>query len=132
MTNVISVQSPHVHLKAPEGISPEQAAVWEQTVQARPADYFGEDSIPLLVEYCRAAAMCDRLALEIEGAMAGGEDKDLKTMLQLRDMESRRLTSIGTKLRITNQSRYTPKAAATASKGGGGGVWQFGAKKTGG
>lgn len=132
MGKVIEVSGPSVHLPAPEGISPAQKAVWVQTVQARPADYFGEDSIPLLVEYCRAAAMCDQLAAEVEVAMAGGEGKDVKTLLQLRDMESRRLTSIGTKLRITNQSRYTPKAAATASKGGGGGVWQFGAKKTGG
>ena len=129
MGNVITVDGPAVHLRAPDYLTVPQKEIWAQTVNARAADYFGEDSLPLLAEYCRAAAMCDSLAIEIEAAMAGGEGKDVKTLLQLRDMESRRLTSIATKLRITNQSRYTPQAAKTASKGGGGGkVWQFGAK----
>ena len=129
MGKVIPVNGPAVHLRAPDYLTDPQKDIWAQTVEARPADYFGEDSLPLLAEYCRAAAMCDALAMQVEAAMAGGEVQDLKTVLQLRDMEARRLTSIGTKLRITNQSRYTPMAAKTASKGGGGGkVWQFGAK----
>lgn len=53
----------------------------------------------------------------------------LDKVLRLRDMESKRLSSLATKLRLTNQSRYTPMAAATAAKkGAGGNVWQFGAK----
>ena len=127
MGKVIEVAGPQMHLEAPDYLTSEQAAIWAQTVRARPSDYFGEDAVPLLVEYCRAAAMCDDLALQVEAAKVGGEKGVLKLALQLRDMESRRLTSIGTKLRITNQSRYTPKAANTAAKAGGGGkVWQFG------
>lgn len=131
MGKVIEVAGPQVHLQAPAHLTDQQKEIWRQTTESRPADYFGEDSLPLLAEYCRAAAMCDALAYQVEAAMAGGDAQELKTVLQLRDMEARRLTSIGTKLRITNQSRYTPQAANTAGKGGGGGkVWQFG--KTGG
>ena len=65
--------------------------------------------------------------MQIEAALAGDELGDLKSLLDMRDKESRRLTSIATKLRITNQSRYTPdKAAVKARKGSGGKVWQFG------
>jgi len=67
----------------------------------------------------------------VEAAIAGGDPAELKAVLDMRDKESRRLASLATKLRLTNQSRYTPQAAATAAKKGGGGkVWQFG--KTGG
>lgn len=132
MDNVIQVASPNVHLAAPSGLTPEQAEIWRLTVNARSADFFGEDSVPLLEEYCRVVVMCRTLAVQIEAAMVGGEGGELKALLDMRDKESRRLTSMATKLRLTNQSRYTPQAAATAAKKGSGGkVWQFG-QKTGG
>jgi hypothetical protein len=37
-------------------------------------------------------------------------------MIKLRDRESKALGDKATKLRLTNQSRYTPGAAATAAK----------------
>lgn len=132
MGDVIPVAGPSVHLAPPAELTDEQARVWRETVEARSADYFGEDAAPLLEEYCRVVVMCRLLAVQIEAAIAGGEPGELKALLDMRDKESRRLTSIATKLRITNQSRYTPdKAAVKARKGAGGKVWQFG-QKTGG
>ena len=128
-SNVISVAGPCVHLAPPDGLTDEQAQVWRDTVESRSADYFGQDAAPLLEEYCRVVVMCRLLAVQIEAAIAGDEDGDLKALLDMRDKESRRMASIATKLRITNQSRYTPdKAAVRARKGSGGKVWQFGAK----
>ena len=133
MTNVSPIHQPSVHLEPPDCLTDDQAQVWRETVTARAADYFQPDVAPLLEEYCRVVVMCRALALQVEGLMAGDEDGNLEKVLRLRDMESKRLTSIATKLRITNQSRYNPLSANTAAKkGGGGGVWQFGAKKTGG
>jgi len=127
MGDVITVSGPSVHLAPAPGLTEEQACVWRETVDARSADYFGQDAAPLLEEYCRVVVMCRLLAVQIEAALAGGEAGELKSLLDMRDKESRRLTSIATKLRITNQSRYTPdKAAVKARKGGGGKVWQFG------
>ena len=127
MGDVIPVAGPSVHLAPAPGLTDDQAQVWRETVEARSADYFGEDAAPLLEEYCRVVVMCRLLAVQIEAALAGDELGDLKSLLDMRDKESRRLTSIATKLRITNQSRYTPdKAAVKARKGGGGKVWQFG------
>lgn len=129
--NVVSLSPPSVHLEPPTGLTEDQAEVWRSVVGARSADFFGEDAVPLLEEYCRVVVMCRLLAIQIEAGIAGGDAAELKTLLDMRDKESRRMTSLATKLRITNQSRYTPQAAGTAAKRGAGGkVWQFG-KKTG-
>ena len=51
----------------------------------------------------------------------------LKTLLDMRDKESRRLATLAVKLRLTQQSRYTPQAAATAAKAPSASkAWQFG------
>ena len=129
--NVVNLSPPSVHLLPPEGLTEEQAQVWRTVVESRSADFFSEDAAPLLEEYCRVVVMCRLLAVEIEAGIAGGDAGALKALLDMRDKESRRMASLATKLRLTNQSRYTPQAAATAAKKGGGGkVWQFG--KTGG
>ena len=130
--NVVSLTPPSVHLEPPAGLTEDQADVWRSVVGARSADFFGEDAAPLLEEYCRVVVMCRLLAVQIEAGIAGGEADELKALLDMRDKESRRMASLATKLRITNQSRYTPQSAGTAAKRGAGGkVWQFG-KKTGG
>lgn len=131
--NVINLQAPSVHLQPPDGLTSEQAEIWRETVGARSADYFGVDAVPMLEEYCRVVIMCRQLAVKIEAVIAGSGGEEtaglLKAFLDMRDKESRRLSSLATKLRLTNQSRYTPKTAATAArKGGGGKVWEFGRK----
>jgi hypothetical protein len=67
--------------------------------------------------------MCDRLAARIDLA----SDEELKDLLVMRDREAKRLAVLGVKLRLTQQSRYTPKSAQTAAKAPNAGkVWQFG------
>lgn len=130
-TNLTAV--PSVHLLPPESLTPEQATVWRETVECRSAEYFGPDAVPMLEEYCRVVIMCRLLALQIEAVIAGSSGDEtaglLKSYLDMRDKESRRMSSLATRLRLTNQSRYTPQAANTAAKKGAGGkVWQFGQK----
>lgn len=130
--NVVAMSPPSVHLLPPEGLTEEQAQVWQSVVGSRSSEFFGDDAAPLLEEYCRVVVMCRLLAVQIEAGIAGGDAGSLKALLDMRDKESRRMASLATKLRLTNQSRYTPQSASTAAKKGAGGkVWQFG-KKTGG
>jgi hypothetical protein len=99
-----------------------EASLWREVVATKPVEWFQADSAPLLVEYCRAKAMCDRLSLMLETAT-----DDLKSLLDMRDKESRRLATLACKLRLTQQSRYTPQSAATATKpASAASVWQFG------
>lgn len=106
----------------PETLSSKEAELWRKVVATKPVEWFQADSAPLLVEYCRAKVMCDRLSVMLETAT-----DDLKSLLDMRDKESRRLATLGCKLRLTQQSRYTPQSAATATKpASAASVWQFG------
>ena len=117
--SVVAVGLPE-RLSPPDDLTQEQADRWRAVVLSKPVEWFGPDSAPLLKEYVRAEAMCDLLAVQIETAIAGGETGEVKALLDMRDKESKRLTSIATKLRLTQQSRYTPQAAATADRKAGG------------
>ncbi|HUX23214.1 MAG TPA: hypothetical protein VMV87_01230 [Burkholderiales bacterium] len=119
-----------VRLPAPADLTPEQAALWTAAVESKPIDWFAEDSSPLLKEYVRACCMTDWMETQVQAAMVGADGAALGSFMKLRDMESKRVASMATKLRLTQQSRYTPAAAATADKkaGSGGKPWQFGGK----
>ena len=120
---VAAVTSLPSRLNPPEDFPLAETEVWKAVVATKPVDWFEGDSAPLLAEYCRAKVMCDRLAAQIDMADVDG----LKDLLKMRDTEARRLATLGCKLRLTQQSRYTPKAASTANKApNAGNVWQFG------
>lgn len=113
--SVVATSLPQ-RMEPPTELTEAQAALWREIVAGKPVDWFAADNAPLLVEYVRAVDMGNRLALEIEATLAGAADHSLKDLLKLRDMEAKRATSIATKLRLTQQSRYTPQAAATADR----------------
>ena len=116
-------------LPPPADLTPDQTLRWRAVVDSKPNDWFGPDSAALLKEYVRAEAMCDLLAEKIEAATTAADAAVIKTFLDMRDKESRRLTSVATKLRLTQQSRYTPQAASTAnSRSGSSAVWEYGKK----
>lgn len=116
--------------EAPADLTALEAEVWDRTVAHEAADVFGTAAVQqMLKEYCRHVVAGERLSLVIDGHMAKvgneaeGEDsialRDLDRLLKMRDRETKAVADIATKLRLTNQARYTPKAAATASKNAG-------------
>jgi hypothetical protein len=126
--SVLPVQA-LARIEPPVGLDPGEVALFEAVVDSKPAEWFGPDSAPLLVEYVRAKAMCDLLDQQVKAAISGGGDggddpmaaaligaKLIEHYLKLRHTESVRMLQIATKLRLTQQSRYTPQAAATAQK----------------
>src|SRR5688572_16088460 len=100
---------------APPDLSKKEAAVWCEVVESKPWDWFGRDSLPVLKEYVRAAVMCDALAEKVSAGV-DGEANVLRALLGMRDQEARRVATLVTKLRLTQQSRYTPQSANAASK----------------
>lgn len=107
---------------APEDLTEFQREVWQRTVANEAADVFRTAALQqLLKEYCRHVASADRLARMIQATekldVLSSEDlEDLERLLRMRDKETKALADKATKLRLTNQSRYTPGAASTASK----------------
>jgi hypothetical protein len=125
--SVVATSLPQ-RMEPPQELTESQAALWREIVAGKPVEWFAADNAPLLAEYVRAVDMGNRLALEIELTLAGTADHSLKDLLKMRDTEAKRATSIATKMRLTQQSRYTPQAAATADRKAGSGnkPWQSG------
>lgn len=122
--SVVPVQA-LTRIQPPSDLTAEELALWTAVVESKPVEWFGEDSAPLLTEYVRAVAKSSELDRVIKSLSEDGEGwketaKPIMDFMKMRDMEAKRAVSIATKLRLTQQSRYTPQAAATATKKAGG------------
>jgi hypothetical protein len=106
--------------QAPSDLTPFQRGVWDRTVANEAADVFRTAALQqLLKEYCRHVETADRLSKQVDRATGEGSNlsyQDIDCLLRMRDRETKALADKATKLRLTNQSRYTPGAASTASK----------------
>jgi hypothetical protein len=106
----------------PSDLTEFQRDVWQRTVASEATTFFRTAALQaLLKEYCRHVEAADVLAKQIDGYRPEWlqEDGGLERygeLLKLRDRETKALADKATKLRLTNQSRYTPQAASTASK----------------
>lgn len=106
----------------PADLSKDQSVVWERTVANEAADTFRTAALQqLLKEYCRHVISAKKLASLIETVeglpnLSGDDVEDYDRLLKMRDRETKAIGDKATKLRLTNQSRYTPQAAATAAK----------------
>ena len=105
---------------APVGLTDRQREVWSRTVANEAADTFKTAALQqLLADYCRHVETGEFLSRQIEDLMKPGVEvdlEDLNKLIRLRDCETKASADKATKLRLTNQARYTPQAAATAAK----------------
>lgn len=106
----------------PEDLTDRQAGIWRETVSSEPADFFNTAALrALLMDYCRHRESAENVSKIInsfqpEWLKSQDGSKRYQALLRMRDMETRAAAQIATKLRLTNQSRYTPQAAATAAR----------------
>ncbi len=103
----------------PEKLSDLEREVWRRIVATKPSEWFTPDSQPLLIEYCRAVIFADELAEALAKVVGVPEGDELDPWLRLRarqDQNARLLTTLATKMRLTQQSRWTAPSAATAQK----------------
>lgn len=107
---------------APDDLTKAQAAIWDATVASEGPEFFNTAALrELLADYCRHKATGADLSKQVEkyDATAAMDPETAKTfdrITKMRDRETKAAADLATKLRLTNQSRYTPKAAATAAK----------------
>lgn len=99
---------------------------------SKPASWFDQSNAPLLTGYVKSVASHVFLASRsdaIEATLADGEG-DLKTLNRIHAMierQGRLIQTFATKLRLTQQSRYTAAAAAVvAGKASGVRPWDEG------
>lgn len=108
--------------KPPDDLTKFQREVWERTVANEANTFFNTAALQqMLKEYCRHVESAHKLAQMIEvveqsKSFDGESIKAYDKLLGMRDRETKALGDKATKLRLTNQARYTPQAASTASK----------------
>jgi hypothetical protein len=120
----ISVVKVEFNQKAepPSEMTESQAQIWRDVVASEPTDYFCTAALrAILLDYCQHRDS----AADVSAIISTSEPKWMKsddglrryhTLLRMRDLETRAALSCATKLRLTNQARYTPQAASTASR----------------
>jgi hypothetical protein len=110
----------------PAELSPDERDLWRSIVATKPAEWFSRDMYPLLVQYCRHRTRATQVARMIEASPEDGGD--LKALFAMEAEQSHALASLATKMRLTQQSRYSPGRAATHSRSAGSRQppWKFG------
>lgn len=96
---------------APYDLTDEQAEEWWAVVNRMPADWFPRETHGLLSQYCRHVVAARRVAQLVAAEEAGEFDLDrYDQLLKMQEREGRALSSLATRLRITQQSLVSPKA----------------------
>ena len=117
----------------PKALNSRQAEIWDRTVVDEADGHFKTRALQdMLADYCRHREITESLGAQInefkpEWVKSDEGARKLAALLKMRDGESRAAADKATKLRMTNQSRYTPQAAATAASDASQGEkpWEF-------
>jgi len=106
--------APGARVSAPDRLTDDQRSIWGSIVDSKPADWFGSDNLALLEQYCCVQTEARRIASKLREISPECLD-DYERLIALQNRVSGQLASLATKMRLTQQSRYGARAAATAS-----------------
>lgn len=97
---------------APYDLTDEQSTEWWAVVNRLPADWFPRETHSVLAQYCRHVVSARRVAKLIEDAESGDKiDVDLLDKLyKMQEREGRAISSLATRMRITQQATSTHRA----------------------
>lgn len=91
---------------APYDLTDEQSEEWWAVVNSLPADWFPRETHGVLAQYCRHIVASRRVA-QLVAACESSPDLDLAEydqLLKMQEREGRALSSLATRLRITQQA----------------------------
>jgi hypothetical protein len=94
--------------RPPSELNDEQSFEWNAVVNRLPADWFGRETQGLLAQYCRHVVAARRVASLIASAEADPECsiKDYDRLLKMQEREGRAISSLATKMRLSQQTTY--------------------------
>lgn len=106
----------------PAELTAAQKAVWVCLVNARPADWFGDEHLGMLAQYCRHKVQSDLIAQQIEKFNTSwlADEEGLKRFDKLGAMlerETRAMNSLMRSMRLTQQSLIRADKVVKQSKG---------------
>jgi hypothetical protein len=97
----------------PAELTEEQAEEWKAVVNRLPADWFPRETHQLLAQYCRHV-VCARRVAQLIGRAEGGREFDIEhyeRLLRMQEKESRAISSLATRMRLTQGSTMRPELA---------------------
>lgn len=102
---------------APYDLTDEQSEEWWAVVNRLPADWFPRETHGVLAQYCRHVVTARKVA-QLITACESEPDLDLgqyDQLLKMQEREGRALSSLATRLRITQQATVSAKAKKPAT-----------------
>jgi hypothetical protein len=122
-TAAVVIQGAFGHrAEPPPELLARQQEIWRAIVASEPIDFFGTAALRnMLMDLCRHREAAEKISAVIDSfdaAWLRTEDgsKRYHDLLKMRELEVRSASSLATRLRLTNQSRYTPQAASSNSR----------------
>lgn len=106
----------------PEDLNERQCEIWREAVASEAPGLFGTSVVrSILADYCRHRESGESISQIISGfksewLKSAEGSKRYYGLLKMRELETRASLSCATKLRLTNQARYTPQAAGTLAR----------------
>ena len=102
----------------PADLTAPQAKIWREIVDSTPDGWFSAVQEPLLAAYCRHVCSADELARMINKRKPEDDLRRYDTLLRMRERETKAISSLATRMRLTQQSQMHPRTAARAMGGG--------------
>ncbi len=118
---VVSAAGPLARLAPTAGLSQTERSLWLEVVNSKPAEWFGAEHAPLLLQYVKHAVnsrLVQSQLAEFDPAWLADEDgmKRYDRLLAMHDREGRAMTNLATKMRLTQQAQYNAQSASTAAR----------------
>jgi hypothetical protein len=105
-----------VRAEPPAELTVRQQEIWREIVASEPIEFFATATLRnMLADLCRHREVIEILSAAIDKWNAEQLLADEGVTLRMRALEIRSATSLATKLRLTNQSRYLTRTAAAAA-----------------
>jgi hypothetical protein len=99
----------------PADLTKAEREVWRTVVATKPAEWFSADIHPLLADYCTACVQ-QAAARKVLNSCKKAGVLEKAAAVKAFDLLAKLKLSLATKMRLTQQSRYTPQASATAAR----------------
>lgn len=106
---------------APYDLTDEESGEWWAVVNRMPADWFPRETHGLLAQYCRHVVRARRIAQLItaeEGDTEAFSVERYDKLLNMQSRESRVLSSLATRMRISQQSSFDKERSRDSKKTG--------------
>lgn len=103
-------------IQPPDNLTKRQKEIWIKIVSSRPHDWFTKDIEGLLTAYVESIASHERLSEKINEIESGKvllELQEEKCIYEMRCKQASLMQNLATRMRLTNQSRYSPDVAHT-------------------